>query len=72
MSLPRILIVDDDENLRWVLKTQLDEAGYDAITATDGEQALALIEKQRPALVLSDLRMPGLSGMDLLHRMRVD
>jgi len=66
----RVLVVDDDENLRWVLKTQLEDMGYAASTAEDGSQALAEIEKEPPALVLTDLRMPGLSGMDLLDKIR--
>ncbi|MCC7155457.1 MAG: sigma-54-dependent Fis family transcriptional regulator, partial [Bryobacterales bacterium] len=66
----RILVVDDDESLRWVLKTQLEDMGYSVRAAEDGSQALAEIEKEPPALVLTDLRMPGLSGMDLLDKIR--
>jgi DNA-binding NtrC family response regulator len=70
MNPVRILVVDDDENLQWVLKTQLEELGYLVSTASGGEQALAIIEKEPPALVLTDLRMPGVSGMELLDRIR--
>ena len=56
----RILVVDDDENLRWVVKTQLEEFGYMVSEAGDGEQALTIIAKEPPALVLTDLKMPGL------------
>lgn len=66
----RILVVDDDENLRWVLKTQLEDMGYTASTAEDGSHALLEIEKEPPALVLTDLKMPGLSGMELLAKIR--
>ena len=72
MSQERILVVDDDENLRWVLKTQLEELGYMVSTAADGEQALAVMEKEAPALVLTDLKMPRISGMELLDRIRVE
>ena len=72
MNPASILVVDDDENLRWVLQTQLAEMGYEASTVADGHQALAAIERQPPALVLTDLRMPGLSGMDLLARIRAE
>jgi DNA-binding NtrC family response regulator len=68
----RILVVDDDENLRWVLKTQLEEFGYTVSEAPDGEQALAIIAKEPPALVLTDLKMPGLSGLELLTKIRSD
>jgi len=72
MNPARILVVDDDENLRWVLKTQLEEMGYSVSTVIDGEQALAVIEKDPPALILTDLKMPGLSGLELLDRIRPD
>ena len=70
MSKPRILVVDDDENLRWILQTQLDDMGYEASTAADGLQALDAIEQSPPSLVLTDLKMPGLSGRELLDRIR--
>jgi len=70
MNSGRILVVDDDENLRWIIKTQLEDLGYAVETAADGEEALALIERQPPALVLTDLKMPGLSGLELLDRLR--
>jgi DNA-binding NtrC family response regulator len=68
----RILVVDDDENLRWVLKTQLEEFGYMVSEADGGEQALTIIAKEPPALVLTDLKMPGLSGLELLAKIRSD
>lgn len=72
MNSPNILVVDDDENLRWVLKTQLEELGYTVSTAAEGEEALAAIEKEAPALVLTDLKMPRVSGMELLDRIRTE
>ena len=69
MNSARILVVDDDENLRWVLQTQLEDMGYVVSTASDGNQAIAAVEKEPPALVLTDLKMPGLSGMELLDRL---
>lgn len=70
MNSPRILIVDDDENLRWVIETQLQEMGYTVAAAGDGAAALEAIDKEPPALVLTDLKMPGISGMELLERLR--
>ena len=70
MNPARILVVDDDENLRWVLQTQLEDMGYAVSSAEDGLQALTAIEKEPPALVLTDLRMPGLSGIELLDKIR--
>ncbi len=70
MNPPRILVVDDDDNLRWVLQTQLEQMGYAAATAADGAAALEAIDKEPPALVLTDLKMPVMSGMELLEQIR--
>lgn len=70
MKKPLILVVDDDENIRWILKTQLEDLGYAASTAANGTEALAAIAKEPPSLVLTDLKMPGLSGLELLDRIR--
>ena len=70
MSRARILVVDDDDSLRRVMHLQLEEAGYDVITASAAEEAMLLLEEQMPALVITDLKMPQVSGMDLLKRIR--
>lgn len=70
MTSPRILVVDDDANLRWVLQTQLEQMGYRVTAAADGAAALEAIDKDAPALVLTDLKMPGMSGMELLEQIR--
>ncbi|MEZ5402771.1 MAG: sigma-54 dependent transcriptional regulator [Bryobacteraceae bacterium] len=67
MKRRRVLVVDDDESIRRVLRMQLEEAGYDVIVAGDGESAQRLIQEQTPKLVICDLRMPGMSGLDLLR-----
>ncbi len=64
----QILVVDDEPNLRRVLRAQLERDGYDVHTAEDGEQALALLEDHHIDLVITDLRMPRLDGMELLRR----
>jgi two-component system NtrC family response regulator len=66
----RILVVDDEENLRRVTQLRLQQAGYDVATAADGNQALAFLERNPRDLVLTDLRMPGLSGIELLERIK--
>jgi DNA-binding NtrC family response regulator len=71
MMLPerkQILVVDDEPNLRRVLRAQLERDGYDVHTAEDGEQALALLREHHIDLVISDLRMPKIDGMELLRR----
>jgi DNA-binding NtrC family response regulator len=65
-----ILVVDDDISVRRVMKMQLEEAGYTVALAADGDQAHSLIDERRPKLVISDLRMPGPSGIELLRRIR--
>jgi two-component system NtrC family response regulator len=72
MNPAHILVVDDDDNLRWVLKTQLEDMNYTVSTAATAEDALVEIEKAPPALVLTDLKMPGLSGMELVARLRTE
>jgi DNA-binding response OmpR family regulator len=66
----RILIVDDEPNVRLVFRTALESSGYSITTAADGEQALNWLMAETVDLVLLDLQMPGLSGMDVLEAMR--
>ena len=66
----RILVVDDDKNIRLTLSEVLKDLGLQVDTASDGEEALARLEEAMYWLVLLDLKMPGLSGMDVLRRVR--
>jgi DNA-binding NtrC family response regulator len=70
MNRHTILVVDDDVSLRRVVKMQLEEAGYDVVLAADGRQAQDLIKATHPKLVITDLRMPDSSGIDLLRYIR--
>jgi len=70
MTRNMILVVDDDVSLRRVLKMQLEEAGYDVVVAADGREAQYLINEHQPKLVITDLRMPGSAGMELLRYVR--
>ena len=63
----QILVVDDEANLRKVLAAQLGRDGYEVHTAEDGEAALAFLRQHHVDLVITDLRMPKLGGMDLLR-----
>lgn len=70
-SLPfRLLVVDDESSIREVTSAMLAEQGYEVLTAEDGQQALELLPQFRPDLVITDLRMPRLSGFELLEIMR--
>ncbi|MGZ3473258.1 MAG: sigma-54-dependent transcriptional regulator, partial [Polyangiales bacterium] len=66
----RILVVDDEENLRLVLRTLLKRAGYEVETASTGEEALEKVEAFGPDVVITDVRMPKMSGIDLLAALR--
>ena len=63
----QILVVDDEANLRKVLSAQLARDGYEVHTAEDGEAALAFLKEHHIDLVITDLRMPKVDGMDLLR-----
>lgn len=67
---PRILIVDDDPALSGLLREMMSQWGYDASFASRGDEALDLIKKERFDLLLSDVMMPGISGIDLLREAR--
>ncbi len=66
----RVLIVDDDPALRTMLSVMLTQSAFLCRTAASGEEALRLLENQPTDVVISDLRMPGISGMDLLIEVR--
>lgn len=66
----RILIVDDDRSVREILGRMLADEGYAVQTASTGEEALGLMEREEPAAVLLDLKMPGMSGPAALKAMR--
>jgi DNA-binding NtrC family response regulator len=66
----RILVVDDEANICWALKAELTAEGYTVDVAANGPEALDHIRKARPDLVLCDIRLPGMSGIDLLDRLR--
>lgn len=61
-----ILVVDDDKHILEVIEARLSSAGYKVLKASNGREALNLLEKNIPNLIISDLRMPGMDGMELL------
>jgi CheY-like chemotaxis protein len=67
---PDVLIVEDDENSRLYLKAVLAKAKVSSIDALDGVKALELIERNRPRIIVSDIRMPRMNGYELLHKVR--
>ena len=65
-----IMVVDDEPGVRKLLKRCLEPEGYDVITASDGDSALAAMRKCQPDLVVLDILMPGLDGFDVLELIR--
>ena len=70
MSEAHVLIVDDDPNILEVLQTRLEASGFTVRTASDGEEALAAHRDSPADAIITDLRMPGVDGLELLHRLR--
>jgi len=68
----RILAVDDEPNMRRLLEISLRQAGYQALSAANGRDALDMLKTEQVDLVVSDLHMPGMSGLELLKKIRVD
>ena len=66
----KIMLVEDDKSLREIYGVRLLAEGYDIVSAGDGEEALALAIKERPALIISDVMMPKISGFDFLDILR--
>ena len=66
----RVLVVDDEENLRLVLRTLLRRNGYEVETAGSGEDALGMVESFGPDFVITDVRMPKMGGLDLLATLK--
>jgi len=69
-SAPRVLIVDDEPEIRAFMSDALDIFGYQVGAAGDADEALALVSRDRFDLVMSDLRLPGLTGWDFVTRLR--
>jgi two-component system response regulator PilR (NtrC family) len=67
MSLNKVLVVDDEESIREFFEIMLKREGYEVVTATNGAEALDRLKKERVDLVISDLQMPEMSGMELLQ-----
>ena len=69
---PRILIVDDTPANVHILQARLGANGYDIVTATDGEEALAAVRETQPDLILLDVMMPKMDGFEVCRRLRAD
>jgi phosphate regulon transcriptional regulator PhoB len=72
MAKPKILIVEDDPDISELIQFNLEKAGYQTVRAEDGEQALRLAQKNPPDLILLDLLLPGLNGLEVCRRLKRD
>lgn len=68
----RILIVDDDVNNRLLLRLVLEHAGHEILEASDGGEALASARASKPDLIIMDLHMPGMDGIEFISALRAD
>lgn len=66
----RVLVVDDEKNIRWVLGNLLTEKGFEVVEAKDGEEALKRLGEESLILAIIDIRMPGMDGLEALKRIR--
>ena len=69
-AIPTVLVVDDDEALRLLVCTALEQRNFNIIEAADGETAISLFHKYRPDIVLLDVMMPGEDGLSVCRRLR--
>ncbi|MBF7104237.1 response regulator transcription factor [Pediococcus pentosaceus] len=68
--MPKILVVDDEKPISDIVKFNLDKEGYDVVTAYDGEEALAQVEEKKPDLILLDLMLPKIDGLEVARQVR--
>ncbi len=68
----KILVIDDDQGLRRSLTLILEEGGHSVVLACDGKEGLAVADNEAPELILCDVRMPQMNGLEFLERYRGD
>lgn len=66
----KILVVDDEEGIRLLYKEELEEEGLDVHIAASGEEALKKLEKDKYSLIVLDIKMPGIDGIEVLRRIK--
>ncbi len=66
----KILVVDDEPNVRSFLNTLLAEEGYEVILASDGKEAMELVESESPEAILLDINMPGINGLEVCKKLK--
>ncbi len=66
----KVLIIDDEEGIRKVMSITLEDAGYEVLTAGDGDRGIQLCRRESPHIVITDIRMPGMDGIEVLKRVK--
>lgn len=70
MDKKRILLVDDEQGIQLLYSEEFEEEGYDVVAASNGQEALELFNREPPDLVILDINMPGMNGIEVLRRMK--
>ncbi|MEK6776770.1 MAG: sigma-54 dependent transcriptional regulator [bacterium] len=70
MARAKILVVDDEKLIRWSLKQNLEKENYEVFTASSGEEALEIFNQELPDLILQDIKLPGMSGLEILENVK--
>jgi DNA-binding response OmpR family regulator len=71
-GLRKVLVADDDQSMRVLVRATVQSDAYEVLDAADGDEAWRLIQEHEPDLVLLDVGMPGMSGLELARAMRAD
>ncbi|RMF90016.1 MAG: response regulator [Methanobacteriota archaeon] len=70
--MPKILVVDDEEDIRFIIKTALSKKGYHVVEAESGEECLEIVKSERPDLIFMDIMMPGIDGWETTRRIKTN
>lgn len=67
----KILLVDDDESIQLLYQEEFTEEGYQVVSALNGDEALEIFSKESPDLIILDIQMPGLNGIEVLRQIKM-
>lgn len=67
--MPKILVIDDETNLRLLYRQDFERDGFDVVTAATANDGLEMVQKEKPDLVVMDIRLPGMDGLEAMSRL---